>query len=162
MNIIIYLSLASLLFCCIKAVMSRSILKSAIFLAVASAALGVIMYRLGAKWAAVFEVSVCAGLVTAVFISAISLSNMKKDDIQKLYDDKKRMGFLPYFLIYAGVFVIAVALMKDINLTVIAQEKVGEFQEVFWKTRGADILGQITAILIGGIAVVVLLKEGNK
>ena len=162
MNTIIYISLFFLLSFCIMAVMSRSILKSAIYLAAASAALAVMMYLLGAEWAAVFEVSVCAGLVTVVFISSISLSNMRKEDVQKLYDDKARMKYLPYVLLFGGITVIAVAFTKDITLSVIAQSAMEDFQSVFWDTRSADILGQITAILIGGIAVVVLLKEGSK
>jgi len=162
MNTIIYISLFFLLSFCIMAVMSRSILKSAMYLAAASAALAVMMYLLGAEWAAVFEVSVCAGLVTVVFISSISLSNMRKEDVQKLYDDKARMAYLPYVLLFGGITVIAVAFTKDITLNVIAQSVMEDFQSVFWDTRSADILGQITAILIGGIAVVVLLKEGAK
>lgn len=162
MNTIIYISLFFLLSFSIMAVISRSILKSAIYLAAASAALAVMMYLLGAEWAAVFEVSVCAGLVTVVFISSISLSNMRKEDVQKLYDDKARMKYLPYVLLFGGITVIAVAFTKDITLNVIAQSVMEDFQSVFWETRSADILGQITAILIGGIAVVVLLKEGAK
>lgn len=162
MDTIIYISLAFLLSFCFMAVKSRSILKSAIYLAAASAALAVVMFLLGATWAAVFEVSVCSGLVTVVFISAISLSNMKKEDVQKLYDDKKRMAYLPYVLLFGGFTVVAVALTKDINLTVLAQSTMEDFQSVFWNTRSADILGQITAILIGGIAVVVLLREEAK
>ncbi len=162
MDTIIYISLAFLLSFCFMAVKSRSILKSAIYLAAASAALAVVMFLLGATWAAVFEVSVCSGLVTVVFISSISLSNMKKEDVQKLYDDKKRMAYLPYVLLFGGFTVVAVALTKDINLTVLAQSTMEDFQSVFWTTRSADILGQITAILIGGIAVVVLLKEEAK
>ncbi|MCE5196232.1 MAG: NADH-quinone oxidoreductase subunit J [Negativicutes bacterium] len=162
MDTIIYISLAVLLSCCFMAVKSRSILKSAIYLAAASAALAVVMFLLGATWAAVFEVSVCSGLITVIFISAISLSNMKKEDVQKLYDDKKRMAYLPYVLLFGGFTVVAVAITKDINLTVLAQNTMEDFQSVFWNTRSADILGQITAILIGGIAVVVLLKEEAK
>lgn len=162
MNTIIYISLFFLLSFCIMAVISRSILKSAMYLAGASAALAVMMYLLGAVWAAVFEVSVCAGLVTVVFISSISLSNMRKEEIQKLYDDKERMKYLPYVLVLGGLTVIAVAFTKDITLSVVAQSTMEDFQSVFWETRNADILGQITAILIGGIAVVVLLKEGAK
>ncbi|HZW48954.1 MAG TPA: NADH-quinone oxidoreductase subunit J [Bacillota bacterium] len=162
METIIYISLAFLLSFCIMAVMSRSILKSAIYLAAASAALGVVMFLLGAKWASVFEVSVCSGLVTVIFISAISLSNMKIEDVHKLYDDKKRMAYLPYVLLFGGFTMITFVLTKDINLTVVAQSTMEDFQNIFWNTRMADILGQITAILIGGIAVIVLLKEGAK
>jgi len=159
MEVIIYISLIFLLLFCIMAVMSRSILKSAIYLAAASATLGVVMYVSGAVWAAVFEVSVCSGLVTVIFISAISLSKMKKDEIQKLYDDKKRMALLPITLIIGGVILVVVALAKDFTLPSAAAAVSESFQEIFWNSRQADILGQIVAILAGGIAVVVLFKE---
>ena len=162
MDTIIYVSLAFLLGFCIMAVMSRSILKSAIYLAAASAALGGVMFLLGAKWASVFEVSVCSVLVTVIFICSISLSNMKIEDVHKLYDDKKRMAYLPFVLLLGGFAMIAFVLTKDINLTVVAQSTMEDFQNIFWNTRSADILGQITAILIGGIAVVVLLREEAK
>ena len=57
METLIYISLALLLVLCVLAVMSKSLLKSAVYLAAASAMLGVILYLLGAVWAAVIEVS---------------------------------------------------------------------------------------------------------
>ena len=53
----------------IYAVMEHSILRSAIGLALSSAALAVTFYALGAPIASVFELSVCSGLVTVIFIS---------------------------------------------------------------------------------------------
>ncbi|MFA5085344.1 MAG: hypothetical protein WC482_03165, partial [Candidatus Omnitrophota bacterium] len=54
-------------------VMTRSLLKSTIGLALTSAIITIIMFRLGSPLAAVFELSVCTGLITAVFVSTISL-----------------------------------------------------------------------------------------
>jgi NADH-quinone oxidoreductase subunit J len=144
------------------AVMSHSILKSAIFLAAASATLGVIMYVLGAVWAAVFEVSVCSGLVTVIFISAISLSKIKKEEIKKVYNDKKRMALLPAALVIGGVVLVLIALSNDFSLTNTAAAVTEDFREIFWNTRQADILGQIIAILVGGIAVAVLFRENEQ
>ena len=159
MATIIYISLAFLLISCVMAVMSHSLLKSAIYLALASAMLGVIMYVLGAHWAAVIEVSVCSGLITVIFMSAISLSKIKKEEVQKLYSDKKRMWFLPVLLIVAGVALIVLALSNDLALTNTAEKVTEDFREIFWNTRQADILGQIVTILIGGIAVFVLFRD---
>lgn len=159
MATIIYISLAFLLIFCVMAVMSHSLLKSAIYLALASAMLGVIMYVLGAHWAAVIEVSVCSGLITVIFISAISLSKIKKEEVQKLYSDKKRMWFLPVILIAAGVVLIVIALANDLTLTNTAVKVTEDFREIFWNTRQADIIGQIVTILIGGIAVFVLFRD---
>ena len=159
MEVIIYVSLVFLLIFCVMAVMSHSILKSAVYLALASVMLGVIMYVLGAHWAAVFEISVCSGLVTVIFISAISLSKIKHDEIQKLYEHKKRSAFLPAVLIIGGVLIAAAAMAADFTLPDAAAALSEEFRETLWNTRQADILGQIIAILAGGMAVVVLFQN---
>jgi NADH-quinone oxidoreductase subunit J len=114
---------------------------------------------LGAPWAAVIEVSACSGLVTVIFISAISLSKIKKEEVQKLYADKKQMKFLPYVLIIAGIIIIVAAISGSISLPGTTVESAEDFREVFWNSRQADILGQIATILIGGIAVYVLMRE---
>jgi NADH-quinone oxidoreductase subunit J len=49
-------------------------LKAAICLGVASALLGVLFFVLNAPYAAVFELSICAGLITVLFVSTISLT----------------------------------------------------------------------------------------
>lgn len=159
MEVFIYICLALLLVFCVIAVMSRSLLKSAIFLGLASAMLGVVMYMLGAVWAAVIEVSACSGLVTVIFISSISLSKMVKEDVQKLYDDKKRMGVLPYILIIGGILLIVAALAYDFSLSGVVKQSAEDFRTILWDSRQLDILGQIAALLVGGIAVAVLLRE---
>lgn len=161
METIIFISLLFLLIFCIMAVMSHSLLKSAIYLGFASATLGIIMYVLGAGWAAVIEVSVCSGLVTVIFISAISLSSMKKDQIQRHYNDKKRMAHLPITLIIAGVILVVVALTTDFTLIEGGTGIAEDFREVLWNSRQIDVLGQIVAILVGGIAVDVLFRSGE-
>ena len=55
-------------------VMTRSLLRSAMGLALTSAILTVFMFRLGAPLAGVFELSVCTGLISVLFISTISLT----------------------------------------------------------------------------------------
>ena len=58
----------------ILAVELKDLLKSAISLAVASAILAIIFYQLNAPYAAMFELSVCAGLITVLFASTINLT----------------------------------------------------------------------------------------
>jgi NADH-quinone oxidoreductase subunit J len=143
------------------AVMSRSLLKSTISLGFASATLGIIMYILGATWAAVIEISVCSGLVTVIFISAISLSNMNKDDLRKKYNDKERTAYLPIVLIVTGVILVVVALATDFTLPGATSLLSEDFREVLWNSRQIDVIGQMIAILVGGIAVVVLFRDSK-
>jgi NADH-quinone oxidoreductase subunit J len=119
------------------------------------------MYELGAVWAALFEISVCSGLVTVIFISAISLSNTDKKDLEKLYEDKKRKAFLPVILIVSGVVLVIIALTAGFSLpsVVPAAGNAGNFKDILWNNRQADIWGQIIVALTGAIAIVVLFRE---
>jgi NADH-quinone oxidoreductase subunit J len=58
----------------VMAVCFKSILFAAISLSGLSAALAIIFYHLNSPYAAVIELSVCAGLITALFVAAISLT----------------------------------------------------------------------------------------
>lgn len=55
------------------AVVTRDLLRSAIALACASIVLTIIFFQLKAPLAGAFELSVAAGLITVLFVSAISL-----------------------------------------------------------------------------------------
>jgi NADH-quinone oxidoreductase subunit J len=61
----------------IMAVSSKDLLLAALSLAALSAALAIIFYRLSSPYAAVIELSVCAGLITALFVAGISLTRRK-------------------------------------------------------------------------------------
>lgn len=160
-EVIIYICLGIMLVCGILAVGLQSMLKSAVALAAASAALGAIMYVMGSAWAALVEISVCSGLVTVIFISAISLSNTDKKELGKLYEDKKRMAYLPATLIIGGIILIVAVLSTDSLLpaTTSVTQAASNFNEILWNNRQADIWGQAIAIVTGAIAVVVLFKE---
>jgi len=160
-GVIIYICLGLMVVCGFLAVRLRSMLKSAVALAAASAALGIIMYVLGSVWAALIEISVCSGLVTVIFISAISLSNTDKKELEKLYEDKKRMAYLPASLIIGGVILVIIVLSTGSLLpdAVPIAQAADNFREVLWNNRQADIWGQAIVIIAGAVAVTVLFKE---
>ncbi len=142
------------------AVISRSMLKSAIALAVASAVLAVIMYQLDSIWAAMFELSVCSGLITVIFISAISLSRTDKEELEELYENKKRMAYLPAVLIISGVVLMLVVTSQNFSMPAAVPAVVGDtFREVLWTHRQADLWGQIIVVITGALTVVALFKE---
>jgi NADH-quinone oxidoreductase subunit J len=163
MEAVVYISLGLMLISGVLAVMLRSLLKSAIALAASSIALGVIMYELGSLWAALFEISVCSGLVTVILISAVSLSNTDKKYIEKLYEDKKRMFLLPIILIISGVVLVVVALSSGFSLPAGSPlaDAANNFREILWNNRQADVWGQISVVVTGAVAVVVLFREGD-
>ncbi len=146
----------------IFAVMSRSILRSAISLALCSASLATLLYLIGAELAAVFELSVCSGLVTVVFIAGVSLSRSPKMELKNEYMDKKRNHGLPPLLIVAGAALMLLGFLGGGDrLTLVIGDDAG-VRELFWNTRQADIFGQIAAILCGGVAVTVLFREEKR
>jgi NADH-quinone oxidoreductase subunit J len=92
-------------------VMGRSLLKATIGLAATSALISILIFRLDSPLAAVFELSVCTGLITAVFVSTISLTKplTHKEILQASKDRFKRYWYLPVILVVIG---IALVLLK--------------------------------------------------
>ena len=163
MNIAIYICLGCMLVFGFFSVLSRHLINAAISLAAVSAACGVLMYVLGAHSAAIFEVSVCSGLVTVIFISAVSLSNGDRQiEAQDAAEPRRKKRFLPAILIGAGALVMIAAGFSGFSLGTPAVATSGaSFQEVFWETSQADIFGQMVALIAGASAIVVFFKEGE-
>ena len=143
-------------------VMTRSILRSAIGLALTSVVLTIVMFRLHAPLAAVFELSVCAGLISVLFISTISLTQpyTNEEILQRMKDMYKRFKYLPLLLVGLGVFLFFARLGVPIPSP--AGEVVTDARIVLWNLRSIDILGQILVLLIGVFGVVILFKERVK
>ena len=76
---IIYISLTvALLAAAAIAVLSKNMLRAAIALGLGSVALATLFFLLGAPYAGGFELSVGAGLISVLFIIAISLTESMK------------------------------------------------------------------------------------
>jgi len=175
--LLVLLTLASL-----WAVIKGSLVKSAITLAVVSVILSIIMFKLDSPLAAVFELSVCAGLITVIFMSTISLTKpMTPFEAKISYTDRvKRYWRLPVILVIAAIVLIKLDIKWDKYLMkqspAISTEKVitchGEeeaveldtqhegkdVRHIMWNKRRIDILGQVIVLLVGVFAVVVLFK----
>ena len=159
-NVILIILLALLVVSAVLAVMIRTLLKAAIALAAVSVVLTIIMFVLNSPLAAVLELSVCAGLITAVFISAISLTKVStQEELEaKRKSRRKRFIYLPIIavLLAAGLILSWPSLQLNIanaaagNMTV---------QNAFWDVRQLDVIGQIIIILAGVFGVVVLFRE---
>ena len=153
------LFLTILLACSLWAVLTRSLLTSAIALAAVSLVLTILMFRLGAPIAAVFELSVCAGLITVVFVSTISLTKpITRPDLKQQTKNRiKRYWYLPVLVFFAAVVLGFYMVYPELPIPVLGAEI--DFRDIMWKLRQTDILGQIVMILAGVFGVVVLLKE---
>ena len=140
-------------------VMTRSLLKSTIGLALTSAVITIIMFRLDSPLAAVFELSVCTGLITAVFVSTISLVKpLTHKEIVKLSKDRiKRFWYLPVIMVVAGIMLMFLNIPADFKMPAKAVES--DVRNVLWNSRQVDIFGQIVVLLAGVFGIVLLFKE---
>lgn len=161
---ILLICLAFIVIAAIACAMFRSMLKCAVSLAVVSALLACVLYLMGATWAALFELSVCAGLVTVVFASAISLTSTSRHQPENEEEHRKRVAGLPFILIAAGMMLVVVIAATGFHIEPQANAAlVGlSFKDVLWNMRQADVLGQIIVILAGAFAVAILFKESDK
>jgi len=155
--------LAGLVVSAVMCVIIRDLLKAAIALAMVSAILAIIMFMSNAHLAAVFELSVCAGLVTVVFISSISMTRLRtKEDIAEQERlRRRRFELLPVLLIVilsVLLFAFWPRLSSVVPYSAAPPETVTE-QDLFWHTRQADLLGQLVAILAGVFGVLIFFKE---
>ena len=154
--------LTLLILAAVWAVMTRSLMMSAVGLALVSVILSIIMFTLNSPLAAVFELSVCAGLITVVFISTMSLTKpITRSEFKKQTKDRiKRYWYLPVIMILVGLgcaLVLTAPELKPLNPAV-----ENDVRNVMWKLRQTDVLGQIIILLAGVFGVVVLFKERTK
>jgi NADH-quinone oxidoreductase subunit J len=144
-------------------VMTSDLLRSAIGLALSSAVLCVILFHLGGPLAAVFELSVCAGLITVVFISTISLTKPQTAEVLRSNKLKRltRFIFLPLILAVVCWYVCAANLHPgQIALPIPGSGQ--DVRQILWSERRLDLVGQILIILAGVFGVVVLFKTKYK
>lgn len=160
---VMILLLVGLVVSAMVCIIIRDLLKASIALAVVSAILAIIMFLLSAPLAAVFELSVCAGLITVVFISAISMTRIRsKEEIAQMEKERrKRFALLPVILIVllAGVLF---AIWPHLNALIpynAAPLGTATEQNFFWNKRQVDLLGQIIIILAGVYGVLIFFKE---
>ena len=121
--------------------------------------LGLVMYLLGAGWAALFEISVCTGFVTVIFISAVTMTNHTREDQNEIYGQNKDGWLLP-MMIGTGMLLLAVFAAVHFRLPyptgAVAQETLsGEL----WGNHRDLIAALIAALIAGTFAVVVLFRE---
>ncbi|MDR0310102.1 MAG: NADH-quinone oxidoreductase subunit J [Acidobacteriota bacterium] len=159
----IFISLALMTLSALWAVMATDILKSALGLALTSVFLSIVIFLLGSPLAAVFELSVCAGLITVVFISAISMikpeGHTRGEDLGLRRKRRlKKYLPLPLLLVIAGILLW----VNRTGLPVSPPPPDGSpltMLEVMWDERRIDLAGQAIMILVGVFGIVVLFKE---
>lgn len=144
-------------------VMGRSLLKATIGLAATSAIITILMFRLDSQLAAVFELSVCTGLITVVFVSTISLTKplTHKEIVEHSRERNKRFGYLPLLLIVTSIFLTLIRIKHNISIPPVT-DAITDVKYVMWNMRPLDMFGQIIVIIIGALGVVILFEERRR
>ncbi len=142
-------------------VVTVRLLRAAIGLALTSALLTIVMYRFGSPLAAAFELSVCAGLISVIFVSAITLTSRLSSDRlnQRESEVLRRFWFLPLLVIIAGVILYKTSIPIEIIAFEGKTAAQDDVRSIIWNTRHLDLIGQIAILLAGAIGVVLLFKE---
>lgn len=138
--------------CAFMAMRARQLIESALWLAGTSALVSIGLYALGAQTAAVIELSVGAGLVTVLFVFAISIAGD---------DALSERAFIPNWL--AGGLVLAFVVLFGYMLlpldTADAIASEASFAIVVWDNRALDLLVQLVLIFAGVLCLLGLLVD---
>ncbi len=130
------------------AVMARRLLTSAIMLALVSVTVSLIFFNLGAPWAGVFELSVCAGLITVLFVGAVSL--IRHED-EKHPESRARFYALPLAL--AAFAIAAWFYLPEFFDALAGWRRMasggGTIGLALWDLRRPDLLGQVLMLAAG-------------
>jgi NADH-quinone oxidoreductase subunit J len=134
----------------------RDLLYVAISLALASAVLATVLFHFGANIAAVFELSVCAGLITVLFVSTVSLTK----DSDQAQESRLRVYLVPFvLLLIIGINLLLVKwLGTAITPAVVAPAAPAQFQDIFWGQRTIDVLGQVSLVLAGVFGILAIFR----
>jgi NADH-quinone oxidoreductase subunit J len=134
------------------AVMAGDLLIGAIMLALVSIGASLILFDFMAPWAAVFELSVCAGLITVLFVGAVSLVRGNADA-----DARNRVKFLVLPLAAAGAAIILwftlPAFFEALSSGAMSASVNNPIGITLWDIRRPDLLGQ-TAMFAAGVFVI--------
>jgi NADH:ubiquinone oxidoreductase subunit 6 (subunit J) len=142
------------IFSAIQSLRADSLLRSAIWLAGVSVLLSIVIYLLGAHQVAVIELSVGAGLVTVLFVFAISVAGDEGIGERSLVPKPLAWGLV----IFSGLLLIYYVL--PINISVPSASETS-LTAVFWEDRSLDLLIQVVLIYSGVLGLVGILAEAK-
>jgi len=140
--------------CAVAAVLAGDLLVGAVMLALVSIGTSLILFDFMAPWAAVFELSVCAGLITVLFVGAVSLVRPSEDS-----DARGRVKFLVLPLAVAGAAIILwftlPAFLERLSSGAMpaSAHSAAAIGTTLWGLRRPDLLGQV-ALLAAGVFVI--------
>lgn len=140
------------IFCAFEVMRAQRLLLSTLWLAMTSALVSILLFRLGAPDVAVIELSVGAGLVTVLFVFAFSIVG------EDTLDD---LSLVPRPLVWSMILLVSVILGWYILPISTTRQLSGElpFATILWQLRGLDVFAQIILIFAGVMGLLGLLSE---
>jgi NADH:ubiquinone oxidoreductase subunit 6 (subunit J) len=156
--------LGGLVLAAMATVMTARLLRAVIWLAVTSVFVALLMFRLNANIAGVFELSVCAGLIPAIFITSIGLTQRLTPEALAVRrrERLKRFWHLPLIVILAGIALSRLHVpLEAVMAPAPAAPAAADVRNVLWALRHTDLLGQIVVLLGGVFGVAVLIMEAR-
>jgi NADH:ubiquinone oxidoreductase subunit 6 (subunit J) len=137
-----------------QAIRARGLIASALWLAGVSALTALVLFLYGAHQVAVIELSVGTGLVTVLFVLAINIAG----------DNPMAAGWVVPLPFAIGVSLLFVLVLGWMVLSALAAPAVSTpattvFSDVFWQSRGLDVLVQVVLIFSGVLGFLGLLAE---
>jgi len=140
--------------CALRAVVSRRILASTIYLACLSALISTMLYLLGAFQVAVMELSVGAGLVTVLLVYAISVTGDATTDGEPLVPRD-----LAVILTLAAIGLLALMAVPLVGRAPVAGA--ATLKRALWEQRVLDVWIQIVLIFSGVLGILGMLSEAR-
>lgn len=138
--------------CAYRAMISKHLLPSTLYLAGVSALVTVTLYLLGAYEVAVIELSVGAGLVTVLLVYVLSVIG---EDVR---DPTSIVPKPLAFLLVAGIGGLAIWMAYPLMIHPNANGDV-LLADVLWKHRALDVWVQVALIFSGVMGILGLLSE---
>jgi NADH-quinone oxidoreductase subunit J len=150
--------LSGLVLAAVWTVMTIRLIRAVVGLALTSAILATIMYRLDSALAAVFELSVCSGLISVIFITTVSFTQRisKERLLVRKRERLAKFWLLPVILVTAGLLLINYLKVPGFILSSAPDGQ--DVRAVIWNLRHLDLFGQVIVLLAGVFGVVILFK----
>ncbi len=140
--------------CAVLAMRATRLLTAALWLAGVSVGTALILYLIGAREVAVIELSVGAGLVTILFVFAISIAGE---------DAMQSPSLIPHslaaLLMIAVLCLLGLLMLPGAEKPPVAAVTETPFATTFWQDRALDVFGQLALIFAGVLAMLGLLAE---
>ena len=149
------LIVAAAVVCALQAITAVRLLGSAIWLAVTSAMVSILLYLLGAQQVAVIELSVGAGLVTVLFVFAINITGDEEISTKAMIP-----GSVAWIIIMLALVVLGFLSLPSLNVPLLAAQD-PSFSTVLWQYRSPDLFLQLVLIFAGVLGILGLLAESK-